>query len=536
MYLVMKLQTISFLTALAWTKCTRIPDRGLNLPPTQGTTRDGAFFPGKYQYEYHPDQVTRATSTAGFSSIRLAVNVETANDLQALQRHKAYIDAVGGRGIICMFDTSLHNGTSWPRSGRLTGKVEKVAEAWQNVHRVFASYGENVMYEIFNEPWGYKNNAVEYVADMKRVIELAQLPHDRCILAGLYGSADVQSVARAGWSGNLAYHTYVFWLPEGSRTREKFSERIQQDLANLSSRVFITEFGVGLDGLNADIDTDEFAQDVVSTRYTGNFGKQAVVGDWQNENPALDTDYRVLCEKHPNNKWCKRRASLLQGPNNLGADVAAQTGAAVANSPAKSYQEDTMAFLRGLRDALLVFKKKQVGVKGLFHWHGWHNGDTWDFWDAANARSSRLIQMIMVDLGESTAAPVNDPFENPDPYMSEDFVKDEQSVHMVVIKDLGPPVLAACPAECAVGKCQTGSEAQIGGKHTTGNFCTHNCSVPYSGMRYCGAGADYATVGAIDCSGCARPARCAGLPCWSEKAVAARSANKQSSLSGFLAP
>merc|ERR1719428_1712573 len=67
-------------------------DAGLNLPPTQGTTRDGAFFPGLYQYECHPDQVARATARAGFSSLRLAVNVETAHDPHALQRHKAYID------------------------------------------------------------------------------------------------------------------------------------------------------------------------------------------------------------------------------------------------------------------------------------------------------------------------------------------------------------------------------------------------------------------------------------------------------------
>merc|ERR1719473_1624951 len=56
----------------------RSADRGLNLPPTQATTRDGAFFPGLYQYEYHPDQVARATERAGFSSLRLAINVETA--------------------------------------------------------------------------------------------------------------------------------------------------------------------------------------------------------------------------------------------------------------------------------------------------------------------------------------------------------------------------------------------------------------------------------------------------------------------------
>jgi len=258
----MKLIRFILLEALSFALGARVVHRGLNLPATQGTTRDGAFFPGLYQYEYHPDQVARAANRAGFTSLRLAVNVESAIDGKVLQKHKEYIDAVGGSGIICMFDTSLAPGFSWPRAGNLTGKVDKVAQAWRSVHKVFAPYGENVMYEIFNEPWGYQNNAAAYVSDMVSVIRSAQLPENRVILAGLYGSADVQSVARAGWQGYLAYHVYVFWLPEGKRTQKDFSERIQQDLAGLSSRVFITEFGVGLDGLKADIDKDELKQDV----------------------------------------------------------------------------------------------------------------------------------------------------------------------------------------------------------------------------------------------------------------------------------
>merc|ERR550537_251165 len=103
----MKLYNFLVHAALEFVLGIRTSDRGLNLPPTQGTTRDGAFFPGLYTYEYHPDQVARAAATAGFSALRLAINVETALDAQALQRHKAYIDAAGGHGVICMFDTSL---------------------------------------------------------------------------------------------------------------------------------------------------------------------------------------------------------------------------------------------------------------------------------------------------------------------------------------------------------------------------------------------------------------------------------------------
>lgn len=496
--------------ALGVLLATRIPDRGLNLPPTQGTTRDGAFFPGLLQYEYHPDQVARATARAGFSSLRLAVNVETAHDTQALQRHKAYIDAAGGRGVICMFDTSLKAGTSWPRTGRVTGKVNEVARAWRSIHSMFGSYGDHVLYELFNEPWGYQSNASDYVADMMSVIRLAELPANRVILAGLYGSADVQSVARAGWHGYLAYHFYSFWLPEGQKTRRNFSLKIQEALAGLSSRVFITEFGVGLDRLNTDIDQDELKQDVV--RHTDN---ETATSDWQNERSSTTT-LRSICDKYPDNKWCRRRArgaALMQDPN-LGADVAAQMGGtevAASTNDLGAYQKETMAFLRGLRDGLREFQKQGSGVRGLYHWHGWHNGDTWDFWDAKNARSSRMIQMIMADLGEESIAKGDDPF------LSEDYVQDEQHVHMMGVLDLEPEQSADCPAECSAQSCQPGNPAEIGGKHLTDNFCTHNCSVAYNGTRYCGTGTLYQGAGVVECGGCAHPAMCAGLPCWSAK-------------------
>jgi hypothetical protein len=513
--LLMKLEWFILLAALVAALGSRRPDKGLNLPPTQATTRDGAFFPGLLSYEYHPNQVTRATDHAGFNAIRLAVNVETANDMEALQRHKTYIDAAGGRGVICMFDTSSAPGTSWPRTGRITGKVTQIAEAWRKVHSVFAPYGENVMYELFNEPWGYQSDAVTYVADMMQVVKLAKLPTDRVIVAGLYGSADVQSVARAGWPGYLAYHCYSFWLPEGKRTRDRFAEKIKQDLAGLSSRVFITEFGVGLDGLKVNIDVDEEQQDVA--RYHDQY-----TSDWQREHTEGKVDLRSICAQHPDNKWCKKRGmhatALAQGPTNMGADVVAQMGGESTTAAAPlAHQEETLAFLRGLRDAILTFNRQKVGLRGLYHWHGWHNGDTWDFWDAANARSSRMIQMMMVDLAEGATVAASDASGESDAYLSQDFVNDEQSVHMMLVRQLGPEVLAECPAECSVKSCQAGNAAQIGGRHTTGNFCTHNCSMPFNGMRFCGVGGDYSAPGAVDCSACARPAMCAGLPCWSEE-------------------
>jgi len=488
--------------------------RGLNLPPTQGVTRDGAFFTGQYSYEYDPAQVASLLGRAGFTAVRLAVNRETALNTTALLKHKAYIDSVGGRGIICMFDTSTVAGASWPRSGRLTGHLETSARAWANVHTVFASYSSNVMYEIFNEPWGYNADARAYLADMLSVIKLAGLPTERVILAGLYGSSDVQSVARAGWPGYLAYHCYSFWLPEGQRTRSRFAARIQQDIAGLSHRVFITEFGVGLDGLPEDVDAEDVRHDVRM-----HVDKSTATGDWLSERPTLAAPLHEACKRHPGSRWCKNlppNALLAQDSPNLGADVVAQTGgsgatAAAAAPAAKIGQgisdSETMAFLGGLRDALEALNGRGVGIRGLFHWHGWHNGDTWDFWDAANAKSSRLIQLIMADLGEAAVSAGDDPF------LAGDFVKDEQTVSMVRAHSLSPNPAAECPKECYAQFCQMGNEAEIGGKHLTQGRCTHVCSKHYNGMRYCGAGASYIGAGSIDCTSCARPLMCHGLPC-----------------------
>lgn len=284
--------------------------------------------------------------------------------------------------------------------------------------------------------------------------------------------------------------------------------KIQEALAGLSSRVFITEFGVGLDRLNADVDKDELKQDVV--RHPD--GK-SLTGDWHNERSG-NTTLQSICEKHPDNKWCKRRARdafLMQEPN-MPVDVVAQTGTAdAATNELGVYQNETMAFLRGMRDGLREFHKQGLGVRGLYHWHGWHNGDTWDFWDAKNARSSRMIQMMMADLGEDSA------MKDDDPFLSEDYVQDEQQVHMMGVLNLEPEKSADCPSECGSQTCQPGNPAEIGGKHLTDNFCTHNCSVPYNGKRFCGAGTLYQGAGVIECGACAHPAMCAGLPCWSAK-------------------
>merc|ERR1719498_1910631 len=106
--------------------------------------------------------------------------------------------------------------------------------------------------------------------------------------------------------------------------KEQFSKRIQQDLAGISSRVFITEFGVGLDGLKADVEQDELKQDVLR-----HVDQKSITGHWHNEHPE-DVDIRSVCAKYPENPWCKKRYSFAQKPSaNIGADVAAQMGGVV---------------------------------------------------------------------------------------------------------------------------------------------------------------------------------------------------------------
>merc|ERR1712039_523035 len=77
-----------------------------------------------------------------------------------------------------------------------------------------------------------------------------------------------------------------------------------------------------------------------------------------------------------------------------------------------------------------------------------------------------------------------------------------------------PTTSAPCPAECKKGNCANGNLTN-GGQWLTSGRCVHHCSRPFASMRHCGDGALYEGSGAVDCSACARPTICDGLPCWS---------------------
>lgn len=220
--------------------------RGLNLPPTQGTTNAGAFLPGVYVFDYSPDQL-RQISESGFTHVRIPVNVETANDREAMKRIGELFAAVGDRGIICMFDTNEGDET-----GHGNGKpndIPALAGAWREL-RLFFRDKPDVMFELFNEPFGYARNAEgcrEYLSDMKTIIRRARLPSQRCILDGIGYAGDIQSVAKAGWQGALGYHLYPNWLPSEKASAEAFSKLVQEQCSGIRNDVYITEFGMRLD-------------------------------------------------------------------------------------------------------------------------------------------------------------------------------------------------------------------------------------------------------------------------------------------------
>ena len=219
---------------------------GLNFAATQGNSNTGNFLPGVFTYNYDNSNVSAARKF-GVTSLRLGFNTDTAlskgEGAAVLAKMRGYVDQIGA-GILCMWGKGS-------ASSHGDGRVESVAAAiaaWKVVHAAFN--GSNVYYEVFNEPFGYKD-ASEYLAVMKQIYEGAGLPKDKVILDGT-GYAD--SVAALGklWDGKMAYHFYPNWQPDGQRTQENYSNRCQGDLKGYSHRTFVTEAGAALDKDNKD--------------------------------------------------------------------------------------------------------------------------------------------------------------------------------------------------------------------------------------------------------------------------------------------
>ena len=227
---------------------------GFNLPPMQGTSNAGAFMPGIYMWGYTNDQIAAANAT--FAVMRVPINVETANDPPSLAHLKGYIDQLADqRAIICLFGTTKA-GTGTHGTG-IVDDVPAAIGAWTKIHAVFGAY-PNVHYEMFNEPFGYdKANPAAYVSAMTQIISGAVLPPEKCILDGMGYADDIQLVANAGWTGDLAYHFYPNW--SSTHDQSAYSNLVQGKIGSLGSRTWITEFGANLSFSNVCYETYEDA-------------------------------------------------------------------------------------------------------------------------------------------------------------------------------------------------------------------------------------------------------------------------------------
>ena len=303
---------------------------GINFPPNQGNTNNGSMCRGPYHWGYTNAQI--AAANAHFNAMRLPINQATANDPEALETMKHYVDQFAGKhAIIAMVDISAaaydscdHNtsqGDGSPDHG--------VPQAWAKIHAVFKDY-PNVHYEIFNEPHAFsKETAREYVRAMRAIIHDAKLPEHRCILDGVGFANDIQAVAAAGWAGDLGYHFYPFFLNKNRPdlkdkrhpyTQSAYSNLVQSAIGSLGNRTWVTEFGASLGYSNRCYDTFD-------------------TGD--------------------------------------------------ADAPSQNINA-----LRGLDDALRALRTTGRGVKGVFYWHGRHNDDSYDFWSSKNAQGACKVREI----------------------------------------------------------------------------------------------------------------------------------------------
>ena len=234
------------LLGLAGMRQAAAQDYGINLPPTQGTTADGAFQPGIYNWSYSNTQVHN--TCYHFNMIRFPINYDTATDPASLVKLKGYIDQIPGNwAIICMFDT-LENGQTGHGDG-FPNNLDDLAYAWSQIDATFHNY-PNVFYEIFNEPFGYgrgSSAASSYLSDMMYIMQTAGIyGNGRNILDGLGHADDIVDVANAGWGGMLAYHFYPSWVGSSPPTQSNFSNIAQNAIGGLSTRTWVTEFGADL--------------------------------------------------------------------------------------------------------------------------------------------------------------------------------------------------------------------------------------------------------------------------------------------------
>lgn len=266
------------------------PKLGLNLPPQQGTSYQanflgpgtGAINPdGSYNYEYTDEQIEVVRNNIG--AIRIGFNIYTARNATAIATIQRYFDAVQGRGgvnILAFWDTLERWELCSPFNKHGNGRVNDVDEAiraWKTMHEIFGDRGD-IMYEIFNEPYGYWTVS-GYYQEMQSIIHGAGLPQERVILSSTLtfwqtagwqsgyhwlGSADsgsnIPQLIALGWQGAFAYHHYPLYTPHGQRSVEGFAKKVLHDIypAAKSHKIHISEIGASLRPECSDTPDDTF--------------------------------------------------------------------------------------------------------------------------------------------------------------------------------------------------------------------------------------------------------------------------------------
>mmetsp|Transcript_63413 Transcript_63413/g.196485 ORF Transcript_63413/g.196485 Transcript_63413/m.196485 type:complete len:526 (+) Transcript_63413:118-1695(+) len=149
--------------------------------------------------------------------------------------------------------------------------------------------------------------------------------------------------------------------------------------------------------------------------------------------------------------------------------------------------------LRGLHDAVVAFRNKGAAIRGAYVMHGLHNGDAYDIWDCANTNGRSKVVDILQDFA-----------------------------HGGELKQRVFPLepIRTCEKNCTLsGGCKIGDDSNGGEPLDAKGHCGFRCSKAIGTTRYCGTGSAYSSSASIDCLGCACPARCNFLPCFSDALV-----------------
>eukprot|EP00930_Biecheleria_cincta_P076836 TRINITY_DN64055_c0_g1_i1.p1 TRINITY_DN64055_c0_g1~~TRINITY_DN64055_c0_g1_i1.p1 ORF type:complete len:479 (-),score=61.24 TRINITY_DN64055_c0_g1_i1:238-1632(-) len=278
---------------------------GLNLPPQQGKSFDGNFLgpgtgspnaDGSYNYEYTDEQLEFVRMH--FGGIRLGFNIYTARNPEAVARIKHYFDVMrGGVNILAMWDTFEPWEMCTPLHTHGNGRVNDVNEAIAAWRAMFEALQEqkDIMFEVFNEPFGYWTVS-GYLEEMLQIVDGAGLPHERVIVSGMlrfpeivgmghgkpwFGargddpsseSPHLTELSSLGWKGAFSYHQYPMTIEPGRRSIDDYAQKLLLQVGPVikDHKIHFTEIGACLrkgdtvDPITGEVQNESMRADVPS--------------------------------------------------------------------------------------------------------------------------------------------------------------------------------------------------------------------------------------------------------------------------------